>query len=113
MAHTTREIPKSEWRGYFDNFSRDHDDLLAAVEVDGVAVGAQIEAERSMLGGITYDDGDGILVLELSSSGGESLERIIYDPQTIYVSSSDDARMVFDVEDAGGNQTLLRLEPAA
>ncbi|HMD51782.1 MAG TPA: DUF5335 family protein [Solirubrobacteraceae bacterium] len=113
MAPTTREIPKSDWRSYFDAFSRDLDDLLATVEVDGVEVGAQIEAERPVLRGITYDDGDDIVVIGLDASGeaGEDLERIIYSPQTIFLLTGDGGQMVFDVKDAEGTQTLVRLEP--
>ena len=87
MALATREIPRSEWRGYFDDFSRDLDELRATVEVDGAAVGAQIEAERPLLRGITYDDGDDIVVIGLDASGesGEDLEHIVYKPQTIYL----------------------------
>lgn len=115
MALSTREIPKSEWRSYFDDFSRDLDDLLATVEVDGVEVGAQIEADRLTLRGITYDDGDDILVIGLDTSGEtrEDLERIIYSPLTIYLASGDGEETVFDVKDAEGNQTLVHLEPAA
>lgn len=116
MALSTREIPKSEWRSFFDDFSRDLDDLLATVEVDGVEVGAQIEAERLTLRGITYDDGDDILVIGLDTSGGETgedLERIIYNPLTIYLASGNGDETVFDVKDAEGSQTLVRLEPAA
>ncbi len=115
MALETREIQKSEWRTYFDDFSRDLRDLVATVEVDGVEVGAQIEAERPRLRGITYDDGDDILVIGLDSSGGtgEDLERIVYNPVTIYLASGDGGEMVFDVKDAEGTQTLVSLETAA
>ena len=115
MALATREIPRSEWRGYFDDFSRDLDELRATVEVDGAAVGAQIEAERPLLRGITYDDGDDIVVIGLDASGdsGEDLEHIVYKPQTIYLASGDDGEMVFDIKDAEGTQTLVRLESGA
>ena len=60
-------------------------------------------------------DGDDILVIGLDASGetGEDLERIVYNPQTIYMASGDGAQMVFHVKDAEGTQTLVRLEPAA
>jgi Family of unknown function (DUF5335) len=113
MATTTREIPKSEWRGYFDDFSRDLRDLVATVEVAGKDVGAQVEAERPLLTGITYDDGDDILVIGLDAPGGiqEDLERIVYHPQKIYV-AEEDMVTIFDIEDSEQVQTLVRLEPA-
>jgi hypothetical protein len=113
MAPTTREIPRAEWKGYFDDFSRDLPDLLATVEVVGKEVGAQVEAERPALTGITYDDGDDIVVIGLNAPGGlaEDLERIVYHPQKIFVAEEDDVT-IFDIEDSEEQQTLIRLEPA-
>jgi hypothetical protein len=113
MAITTREIPQTEWRRYFDDFSRDLRELVATVEVAGRDVGAQVEAERPRLTGITYDDGDDIVVIGLDAPGGiqEDLERIIYHPQKIYV-AEEDGVTIFDIEDSEQIQTLVRLEPA-
>lgn len=113
MASTTREIPRAEWRSYFDDFSRNLPDLLATVEVVGKEIGAQVEAERPVLTGITYDDGDDIVVIGLDAPGGlpEDLERIVYHPQKIYV-EEEDGMTIFDIEDSEEQQTLLRLEPA-
>ncbi|MCW3029090.1 MAG: hypothetical protein JWN81_2301, partial [Solirubrobacterales bacterium] len=113
MATTTREIPQTEWRGYFDDFSRDLQDLVATVEVAGKDVGAQVEAERPLLTGITYDDGDDIVVIGLDAPGGiqEDLEHIVYHPQKIYV-AEEDGVTIFDIEDSEQVQTLVRLEAA-
>jgi hypothetical protein len=113
MATTTREIPHSEWRGYFDDFSRDLRDLVARVEVAGRDVGAQVEAERPLLTGITYDDGDDIVVIGLDAPGGiqEDLERIVYHPKKIYVAEEEGGVTIFDIEDSEQVQTLVRLEP--
>ena len=113
MATTTREIPKTEWRSYFDDFSRDLHDVVATVEVAGKEVGAQVEAEHPLLTGMTYDDGDDILVIGLDAPGGlqEDLEHIVYHPQKIYVAEDGDVT-VFDIEDPDQVKTLVRLEPA-
>jgi Family of unknown function (DUF5335) len=114
MATTTREIPQSDWRGYFDDFSRDLQGLVATVEVAGRELGAQVEAERPLLTGITYDDGDDIVVIGLDAPGGiqEDLEHIVYHPQKIYV-AEEDSVTIFDIEDSEQTKTLIRLEPAA
>jgi hypothetical protein len=114
MAITTREIPPPEWRTYFDDFSRDLPEFVATVEVAGKDIGAQVEAERPTLTGMTYDDGDDILVIGLDAPGGlpEDLERIVYHPTKIYVAEEDDMT-IFDIEDSEGHQTLVRLAPAA
>ena len=113
MAASTREIPREQWREYFDGFSRDLHDRLATVEVSGRELGAQVEAERPRLAGITYDDGDDIVVIGLDASGGtqEDLEHIVYNPKKIYVAEGD-GETVFDIEDAEQVKTLVRLKPA-
>jgi len=112
MALTTREIPPSEWRSYFDSFSRDPRAMAASVELEGEDIGAQIEARGSLLRGITYDDRDDIVVIGLDAPGGtrEGLEHIVYDPQKIYAASGAE-EITFDIEDGEGHKTLLRLQP--
>lgn len=114
MATETRELSRDEWKGFFDDFSRNLADLTATVEVEGADVGAQTEAERLHLTGITYDDGDDIVVIGLDAPGGlkEEAERVIYDPRTIYLATEDGGAATFDIEDAEGHKTLVRLEPA-
>lgn len=113
MATSTREIPREQWREYFDDFSRDLHDRLATVEVAGQEIGAQVEAARPLLTGITYDNHDDIVVIGLDAQGGteEDLEHIVYNPQKIYVAEAD-GETVFDIEDAGQVKTLVRLAPA-
>jgi hypothetical protein len=115
MALATRELPRTEWQTYFDDFSRDLDRVVATVEVAGSDIGAQVEADRLILTGITYDHKDDILVVGLDAMGGrtEELEHIVYQPQKIYLATDEVGLTVFDVEDAEGHQTLVRMEPAA
>jgi Family of unknown function (DUF5335) len=114
MAKGSRQIPRSEWRQYFDDFSRNLPALVASIEVDGPETGAQIEAERGLLTGISYDDRDDIVVIVLDAPGGtrEDLERNVSQPQQIYVADDEAGETVVDIEDAEGNKTLVRIEPA-
>ncbi|HEX4188499.1 MAG TPA: DUF5335 family protein [Solirubrobacteraceae bacterium] len=113
MATSTRAIPQEEWPRYFEDFSRDLHDMLATVEVAGREIGAQVEAERPLLTGITYDHKDDIVVIGLDAPGGshEDLEHIVYHPQKIYVAEQD-GETIFDIEDAEQVKTLVRLSPA-
>src|SRR4030088_3579725 len=113
MALTTREIPRGEWRTYFDDFSRNLADTVASVEVVGAEIGAQIEAERPRLTGITYDDRDDILVIGLDAPGGlpEDLEHIVYEPQKIMVAEGDGEKPFYDTGAAEQPKPLVRLEP--
>ncbi len=49
----TREIPRSEWRSFFDIFSRQHEGLLATLEIFGQEGDAQQEPRQIPLKGIT------------------------------------------------------------
>ena len=113
MADQTREIPRGEWRVFFDDFSRDLEGPLATVEVAGEELGSQLEAERSTLTGITYDHGDDILVIGLDVQGGssEDLEHIVYHPQKIDLAESGEVT-TFDIEDSDAVKTLVKLQPA-
>jgi hypothetical protein len=68
---------------------------------------------QPLLTGITYDDGDDIVVIGLDAPGGtqEDLEHIVYHPQKIYIAEEGDT-VVFDIEDSEETKTLVRLEPA-
>ena len=113
MAPETRELARGEWKPYFDDFSRDLGPLLATVEVAGTDIGAQIEADRLILTGISYDDRDDIVVIALDAEGDltEEVEHMVSQPQKIYVADGDDGSTTIDIDDAEGHKTLVRLEP--
>src|SRR4051812_32023299 len=116
MAPSTQELPRETWRPYFDELSNVLGTVEATVEVVGPEVGAQIEADRLVLTGITYDDRDDVLVVGLDAPGGppEDLERVIDRPQKILVATGDPppVEMTIDIHDAEGHQTIVRIEPA-
>jgi Family of unknown function (DUF5335) len=114
MAKGSRQIPRTDWRQYFDDFSRNLPALVASIEVAGPETGAQVEAERGTLTGISYDDRDDVVVIGLDAPGGTrgDLERNVFQPQQIYVADEEVGETVFDIEDAEGNKTLVRVEPA-
>ncbi|MEA2241552.1 MAG: hypothetical protein QOD24_1108 [Solirubrobacteraceae bacterium] len=114
MPTTTQEIARQTWRQYFDELSRTLGTVVATVEIVGPDVGAQVEADRLVLTGITYDDRDDVLVVGLDAPGGppEDLERMIERPQKILVATGDPppVEMTIDVQDAEGNQTIISIE---
>src|SRR4051794_34819492 len=83
MATSTQELPRETWRPYFDQLSKVLGTVEATVEVIGPDIGAQIEAERLVLTGITYDDRDDVLVIGLDAPGEpeEDLERMVDHPR--------------------------------
>jgi hypothetical protein len=115
MAHETREVPRDSWRAYFDDLSRNLGTVEATVEIDGSDFGAQVEAERLILTGISYDDRDDVLVIGLvaAADAREDLEHMVAQPQRIVVDSAAAALpTTIDVEDAEGQRTLVELQAA-
>jgi hypothetical protein len=112
VADTT-ELPRERWRTYFDDLSRGLTTTQASVEIDGPELGAQVQAADLVLVGITYDDRDDIVVIGLSPGGAsESLEHLVSKPQRIRVESTDSILpSAIEIEDAEGEQTLVRLQP--
>jgi hypothetical protein len=118
MATITQELFRETWRPYFDELSKVLGSVEATVEVIGHDLGAQIEAERDILTGISYDDRDGVLVIGLETPGKpeEDLERTVERPRRIMVATCETPpeEITIDVEDAQGTQTIVRIErPAA
>ena len=50
-----REIPRDEWAGFLDSFSRQHEGWLVSLEVLGAEIGAQAEAQELPLEGVTAE----------------------------------------------------------
>ena len=109
MAHETQELPRADWRVYFDGLSRDLPTVEATVEIEGLDLGAQVEAESLVLTGISYDDRDDVLVVGL---GGvrERLEHLVQQPKRILVDSTLGVLpTTIEVHDGEGHRTLIRL----
>ena len=51
----TREILRSEWREFFNSFSRRHKGLLVTLEILGTEIGAQVEERELAFEGIVAD----------------------------------------------------------
>jgi hypothetical protein len=110
----TQALPRESWRTYFDELSRTIGATEVTVEVAGRDLGDQIAAEQLLLVGITYDDGDDILVVALDAAGDApgDYEHEIDSPQQIRVAELEDGTTTIEVIDPDDNQHLVYLRPA-
>jgi len=106
MADTTREVPREEWKAFFDELGRSEPVPRVAVEVDGEDVGAQFESESATLAAISYDDKDDVLVVGFGD-GGEQAEHLVYNPRRVYALDRDGEPSAIEVEDAEGTKTVI------
>lgn len=112
MAELTEEVPREQWKSYFDNLSKRLGTVEATVEVDGRDIGSQIEAENVVLTGVTYDSRDDVLVIALDVPGGGrgELERLVDHPQRVLVEGMfPEEGMAFAIDDAEEHRTIVTL----
>jgi hypothetical protein len=101
---TVRKLEKTQWRPYFDRVSEFLIGKRAEIEVESLALGAQIEAEWLPLLGITYDPKNDLLEIEL-----ENLDHMIRAPQAVYIDDSPPGLTSMEVVDRDGIQQIIRL----
>lgn len=113
----TREIPKSEWRTFFDAFSRDHLGWITNIEVIGGEVpGDQISAEGLPFHGISADDkGSEPSAVEITVGGDHDDEITHIIPTATRVSYEHDdggGDEGFEIESADGSKTIVLMRAA-
>lgn len=106
----TTEIPKEQWKEFFDNLSRELIDWETRVQVLSDGTGAQMLSEGLPFSGLTFEDGPGAPIVELSV--GRSPENhqthMIADPKFVaFENTGLGPNGVLDIEDSEGTKTLV------
>jgi hypothetical protein len=85
---TTKEIPRDQWKEYFDRFTkkhlRDNRPEVATIELVSAELGDQIAADARILG-ISYDPKSEALEVLL-----ESVDHLVFHPREVWVLEDDD-----------------------
>src|SRR5262245_65766922 len=100
-----RNIPKSEWRSFFDRMSKALLGKWAEIEVAELDLGDQIVAEWIPLLGVTYDSQDDLLDVAL-----DRLDHLIRRPREIIVDESPDGLAGIAIVDAEGARQVVKLD---
>jgi len=108
----TQEIPRDEWREFFDGFSRRHEGWLVTVEVLGSDIGAQVEAHELPLVGVTaetHGERQDEIAIIVGDSSQAHVTRSISDPAHVRLKrSAAGADEALEIESASGTVTLVR-----
>lgn len=99
-----QEVHKSEWRRFFDPVSKMLVGKRAEIEVVGLAVGDQIEAEWLPLLGIAYDPKDDLIEISL-----DGLDHLIAHPQRVFVDFGAEGLTSMQVIDGDGLSQIVKL----
>jgi uncharacterized protein DUF5335 len=97
-------VPKSEWRPFFDRMSKALLGKRAEVEVASLELGDQVVADWVPMIGITYDSGDDLLDVALDRAN-----HLIYHPREIAVEESGNVLASVAVVDGEGVRQVVRL----
>ena len=108
----TKEIPKKEWREFFDSFSRKHEGWLATLEIFSSEIGAQVEERELAFEGIVdeWDEiqGNEILIM-VGAKPDDHITHSISRPIEVSLEQTDEgADAALAIKSADGTTALLR-----
>lgn len=103
----TRQIQKQQWQDYFEEASRQLPATNVDVEVDGLDLGAQVEAEHLPLEGFSYDPHDDAISIIC-----EGLEHRVPRPRRISVLENGGGLEAVEIVDADDHTHIARLTRA-
>lgn len=104
-----RQLAKSQWQAYFDRVSVALAAKRAEVEVAGLGLGDQTEADQLPLIGLTYEPARDLLTVAL-----EGIQHLIHHPREIHIDHELDWLQRVEVTDREGNLHIVTLdEPLA
>jgi len=99
----TREISKSDWQAFFDRVSAVLRGKVIEIEVDSLDLGAQVEATKLSLNGLTYDPRDDAFTIVT-----EAIEHVIHSPQSIFVADGEAGMQSIEILSTDGSKQIVR-----
>jgi hypothetical protein len=111
----TIEIPRREWSGALDEFSRIHDGWLVSLDIEDQSLGMECEFRLLPLLGITSEPVDGgTISIAVAEPTGTHLTHIIHSPTHVYIEKTEaGANAALEVKSADGKKAVLRFRSAA
>jgi len=108
----TQEIPRQEWKSFFDSFSRQHEGWLATLEVLVCDVGAQEEAHELPLEGVSVASNTNqteTIAISMGRTLEDHISHTIVKPTHVWLEQTDrGADAALEIESADDAKTLLR-----
>ncbi|MCL4470114.1 MAG: DUF5335 family protein [Sulfuricella sp.] len=101
---TLTQLAKPQWQSYFDRVAKALGAKLVQVEITGLGLGDQVQAESLPLIGISYDPRNDILAVAL-----EGIEHNIQHPKQIHVERDMESVYSIEAVDAEGEHHILLL----
>lgn len=112
----TRQIPKTEWPLFLENFSRRHEGWLVKLEILNPEIGAQVAATGLVLEGLTGDRGDvtgNTITIMAGNTPDDHLTHSISHPTEVSLERTDGgADAALSIKSVDGTISLLSFRSA-
>ena len=108
----TREISRSEWRTFFDQFSQQYEGWLSTLEVFGPDIGAQQEGDELPFEGVSVSSGEeelDTITVTIGSAAADHISHTIERPTHVWLEETDaGTNAALEIESQDQSKTLLR-----
>ena len=101
------QLAKSRWQAYFDGVSKALGAQQVEIQVTGIGLGDQVEADWIPLIGLSYDPKNDVFAVT-----AEGVEHLIAHPAQIHVDQELEALRSVEVIDKEGNRHIVLLREA-
>lgn len=113
----TKQIPKTEWPGFLDSFSRKHEGWIVTLEVLNPEIGAQVEETGVVLEGLT-DEWDEVrgnrIIITTGNDPNYHITHTVSGPSEINVEQTPEgADVALAIKSTDGTTTLLSFHAIA
>ena len=101
----SRELNKSDWQNFFDNFSKKHSTVLINLEIVGKEVGDQTEINWQPLRGISLDPRNDRFFIQT-----DLIEHSISHPKKVQIEEQNGELKSIQIIDQENNRQIVRLK---
>ncbi len=106
----TKTLDKATWEDYFNRFSKALGACLTEIEVAGLDIGDQIEAEWITLTGISFDPKDDIVAVDMVSKDDRNVEHLIHKPAELVLQEGTEGVNSITIVDADNHKQIIHLK---
>jgi hypothetical protein len=99
------QLDPAQWKAFFDRVSKELGAKQVEIEVAGLDIGDEIEAEWIPFTGVSYDPKDNVL-----SIFSDRMEHMIHKPREIWVDFAVDGLHSMEVVDADDRKQIILLK---
>lgn len=100
----TRKIDKAHWRDFLDGVTQDLVGAQAEMEVAGLSLGSQIEAQWLSLFGLNYDPRADMIEVAL-----DGVDHMVHAPRELWADVGDSGLITLEIVGADDNRRIIKL----